>query len=177
MDDRVQGGQNLKSGMCRRAESRPACLRGPVQIVAVMLLTAALSTAAEIHLESGTVLRGETIMLAVTVKTNGVSVTALQFDLEYDPEVLEIDTTMGAAARAAAKEFEAVELADGQMRLLLYGMNHNDLPDGEMMTIVVRAKPDATEGRYWLRLKSALATNAVTEPLLLDLTDGIVTVN
>src|SRR5580658_70780 len=53
------------------------------------------------------------------------SVSALQFDLQYDPSAISIVVTAGDAARSAGKSVYYTDLAPGNRRFLIVGLNQN----------------------------------------------------
>ncbi len=66
-------------------------------------------------------------------------VSALNFRLEYDPNVLDpVGASVGAAAQAADRQVQANKSTDGQYNVVMMGMSQNTVTNGEVANIVLR---------------------------------------
>jgi hypothetical protein len=140
-------------------------------------LAAVVSPAAELAVERVTTQPGKKIAAQVKFKAEGAAVTALQFDVEYNPAAMTVGGALGPAAEAASKRITITDAAPNRKRVLLWGLNHNNLEDGAVVALTLEVKADASAGDYPLRLQSAGASNSAGSPLALRTVDGNVAVN
>ncbi|OGO15221.1 MAG: hypothetical protein A2Z14_08350 [Chloroflexi bacterium RBG_16_48_8] len=90
----------------------------------------------------------------------GVSIAALNFDLQYDESKLNLaDVTLGVAAQAAEKVVASSLPANGTIRVVVYGLNQNAIGDGVVANIVFDVKADATVGSIPLNFTDAIAAS------------------
>jgi hypothetical protein len=111
-------------------------------------------------MENASASPGEQTTVAIRLKTNGASVTALQFDLEYDVSAFDLNGQAGTAAASASKQLKQSDLEKRGKRFILFGLNHNIVPDGAVIVLALQRKSGATGKSYPIRLKAALATDA-----------------
>ena len=69
----------------------------------------------------------------------GHQVAGLQFDLEYDPSVFELESEAGVqpgiAATEAEKQVTYSPLGPGKIRVIVFGLNQTLLSDGEVASV------------------------------------------
>jgi len=87
------------------------------------------SVAAELSLPMVTAFSSVSVAANVEYHAQGDDIAAFQFDLEYDQSVLSITATIGNAAAAAGKGLTTAVLPNGRLRLLIFGLNQNVIPD------------------------------------------------
>jgi hypothetical protein len=144
----------------------------------VFCLAAVLSPAAELSIERVTAQPGKKITAMVNFKAEGAAVTTLQFDVEYNESVMIVSGALGNAGEAASKQITVMDGAPNRKRVLLWGLNHNNLEDGAVVALMVEIKPKAAEGEYPLQLKAAKASNARGSAMpVRAVVDGKVTVS
>lgn len=148
-----------------------------MKVVVILWLTAVVSSAAELAVERMAAQPGKKITAQVKFKAEGAAVTALQFDVEYNPSAMTISGALGLAAKAASKQITITDGAPNRKRVLLWGLNHNNLEDGTVVALTVEVKADAAVGDYPLRIQSAGASNSAGSPVAVRTADGNVAVS
>jgi hypothetical protein len=85
----------------------------------------------------------------VTIEVNKGKAVALQLDLVYDPQVMELQEGKASpATEAAGKEFTVRHLTAGRARVVVFGPSMDPLPAGALGTVTfhpLRKKVVATE--------------------------------
>ncbi len=113
---------------------------------ALILGALALSVSAEAGtLRIGTPsVQGDTITFPVVLEGDvGGGVSAANFRLQFDPNVLEpVSVSPGQAASAADKQVQS-NLTDVGYNVVMMGLNRNAVPSGEIVQIVMRRVPGA----------------------------------
>jgi hypothetical protein len=148
-----------------------------MRVVVILLLATAVSTAAELAVERVAAQPGKKITAQVKFRADGAAVTALQFDVEYNPSAMTISGAAGPAAESASKRIAITDIAPNRKRVLLWGLNHNNLEDGAVVALTVEVKADAAAGDYPLRLQSAGASNSAGASVAVRTADGNVAVS
>lgn len=104
--------------------------------------------------------------LYIPIRVTHADATALQFDLEYDPEVLIFKESSAAAALTeAGKTLRVNHIRQGLAQVVVFGANLTTLPQGEIGGIVLQAlsSQPATPVRAKRRaLPNALGHNLVS---------------
>lgn len=107
----------------------------------------------------------------VSIEVTKGKAVALQLDLVYDPQVMELrGYTASPATEAAGKQFTVRHLTAGRARVVVFGLNLDPLPAGELGRVtfhplrkkvaatevyaVKRRAPDASGHRMATRVKS-----------------------
>lgn len=109
----------------------------------VMILTQTWATAATATLVAGEVNMspdGQSAVLPVSLSAPaGQRVAALQFDVEFNPAVLEIPAkggiVEGAVTKAAGKQVNCSALSPGKMRVLIVGFNQETIANGDVAVL------------------------------------------
>ncbi len=104
------------------------------------------------------------------------SVSALQFDLQYDMSAMSIVVTAGDAARSSGKSLYYADLAPGNRRFLIVGVNQNSIPTGPLLNLFLNLNPSASGGAYPLAFSNAAGADVNGQPVTTTTTDGMVTV-
>jgi hypothetical protein len=85
----------------------------------------------------------------VAIEVHAGKAVALQLDLVYDPQVMELrGGTASPATEAAGKQFTVSHLTAGRARVVVFGSNMTLLPSGELGTVTfhpLKKKVVATE--------------------------------
>jgi hypothetical protein len=147
-----------------------------VALCGLVLSNSALA-AAELSMENATVSSGERTTVAIRLKANGASVTALQFDVEYDVNALDLNGQVGTAGASASKQLKQSDLEKKGKRFILFGLNHNIVPDGAVIVLALQRKSGVTGKSYPMRLKAALATDAAADSVPLKVANQEMVVN
>lgn len=107
---------------------------------------------------------------------SGVSVAALSFDLGFDHSRLTFkNATVGDAALAAGKEVASSIIADGTVRVILYGLNQTAIGDGAVAFLTFDVDGNASPGVIPLAFSNAAAAAPDASPVSLTGTDGSIT--
>jgi uncharacterized protein (TIGR03437 family) len=141
------------------------------------LFLVAASYAAELSLPAQPAAPGSSLPIAVAFASQSGSVTAIQFDLQYDSVNLSLSVTVGAAARAAAKSLSFWDLAPGQRRFVIGGLNQNPLADGVLANLFANVTSTAPAGAYALKLLNVVASGPSAQAVAVQTVDGAVTVH
>ena len=99
---------------------------------------------------------GGTVTVSVEYSAQGEAVSAVSFDLAYDPNVFSITPTLGAAAASASKLLASNVLSwsDGtaHLRILIYGLNQTVIEDGSLVDLHIQVSPNSPRGPHALDL-------------------------
>lgn len=118
------------------------------------------------------------IPIEVNMVPNGEKVCAIQFDVVFDPQNLEISNiTVGSAANDASKQVEFALVAQDKVRLLIYGINQNLMSTGTVANLVFKfaPRPSITTTSITLSANYVCDSSATLAPSAL--TNGIITIN
>jgi uncharacterized protein (TIGR03437 family) len=130
------------------------------------------------QLTLGTVSKGagQTASLSVQLATAGVGISALQFDLLYNPNVLTITPVLGAMASAAGKSMSTNSVAANDLRVLIVGFNQTLIGNGDVTDLTIQIAANATPGSYPLAFSAQSASNPSGASIALGATNGAITV-
>jgi len=104
--------------------------------------------------------------IPVVISAGAESVVALQFDVHYDPSRFAVvDVVEGEGALLAAKETAFSEISPGVVRVVVAGMNNQELEPGPVAVLYLEPITDDSRG-------SALDVNAELTNMLLSDFDG-----
>jgi uncharacterized protein (TIGR03437 family) len=147
-------------------------------IRAAMAVFAAVASArcAELSVPASTAAPGTRILLPVSFSSQSSSVTAIQFDLQFDSTVLSLCATAGEGARISKKTLYLWDLAAGQRRFLIVGRNSDTVSDGALVNLVASLSSSAPGGVYPLRLLNVVATDPSAEAVTVNAVSGAITV-
>ncbi|MDY6881529.1 MAG: CFI-box-CTERM domain-containing protein [Thermodesulfobacteriota bacterium] len=101
---------------------------------------------------------GTQVTVSVTLSSNPQNVSSMNFIVEFDPALLEYLSAQGTALvtdvppGGAEKQFEVFSPQDGEVRVVIYGMNQNIIPDGVVANIRFRIMDNAPAGDISLDL-------------------------
>ena len=142
----------------------------------VLLLALGLSAqCAELVLDPVTAQAGSTVPIAVRFVAAGAQVTALQFDMNYDP-LMVFGASAASAATSASKGVYLAAMATGHSRLLLAGMNQQALGDGPVVALAAFVTSSTPAGAYALQLTNLAASDQNGNSVPLTSSGGSVTV-
>src|ERR1039458_4783347 len=126
----------------------------------VILSTLTAAHGAQLSLPSTAAAPGTSLLLPISFASQSASVAGLQFDLQYDNSVLSLSPTVGDAARTSGKTLYLWDLAPGQKRFLIVGLNRDPVVDGTLVNLFVSLSPTAPAGSYPLKLLNVLGTDS-----------------
>jgi hypothetical protein len=92
-------------------------------LLALAPITARITAAVQLSLPSQSVASGGVALVPVMCASYNGPASAVQFDLLYDGNAISLGFTAGDAVRNSGKSLLAVDLAPGQKRFLITGLN------------------------------------------------------
>jgi Cohesin domain len=131
---------------------------------------------AQLSLPASAAAPGGGILLPVTFASQSSSITAIQFDLQYDSTALSLCATAGESARASKKTVYLWELAPGQRRFLIVGHNSEAIVDGALIDLFVSLSSTAPDGVYALTPVNVVATDPSAQAVTLNAAAGSIAV-
>jgi hypothetical protein len=116
------------------------------------------------------------VIVPITLETAvGESVSALNFDLQYDDTKLSAaDVTLGVTAQAADKVIVSKLDITGIVRVIIYGENQNIISDGVVANVVFNVDASASAGSIPLIFTDAVTASPEADPVELQTTAGSV---
>ncbi len=141
---------------------------------AVHLILAPVAVSDQLALPEVSATAGTRLVLPVVITSQDGSVTALQFDLEYDAAAMSVVATASEAARSSGKNLYSADLAPGKKRFLIAGLNQNPIPSGALINLLVSVNTNASEGAYRLAFSGVVGTNRFGQPEPIAGADGVV---
>ena len=144
-----------------------------------LMLQGALA-GADLSIGSYSATAGQSVTASVSYAAQGSSVAALQFDLSYNPAAISISAAsvaVGPASTSAGKSITAVLLPNGNIRVLLFGLNQNVLQDGIVVTFVVQILGAACPGQYAIAMVNSIAADPAAENAPITTNPGNVSVS
>jgi hypothetical protein len=112
----------------------------------------------------------------VTFASQSDSATGVQFDLQYDPTALTLTATVGDAVRFSGKSLYLWDLAPGQRRFLIVGLNRDPVTDGALVNLFVNISPSVPAGSYPLKILNIVASDSFAQAVAVKGIDGVVAV-
>ena len=140
---------------------------GTVALIAIMS-----ARSAELSLPTSATAPGASLLLPVSFASQSASVAGLQFDLQYDNSVLSLSPTVGDAARTSGKTLYLWDLAPGQKRFLIVGLNQDHLEDGILVNLFVNLSPTAPAGSHPLRFLNVVGADSSAQAVTVGAIDG-----
>lgn len=119
--------------------------------------------------ETGT----QTIVNTVLSVSNSESVSAIQFDVLYNPNACEIMTVIaGESSTIAQKQVQYNVISSGQVRVIIAGLNQNSIPGGSIAQITFKVCPSAPAGNYNLSLSRAILSSPTGSSIPVTVVNG-----
>jgi hypothetical protein len=110
-------------------------------------------------------------VVVVPLGFDGKGAVALQFDLVFDPTLVEISTTTtSAATTGAGKQLSVRPVARGIARVVVYGANLDPLPSASLGSLRFRALRDASVALF--RAQEVAAPDAAGRELAIAVRPG-----
>ncbi len=85
-------------------------------------------------------------------------VVSFQFEVEYDPQAVQLIATVGEAARLAGKSLYLAQVSATRTRFIVAGFNQTPIEAGALVQFVAGTTDAATLGEYTVSLLNAAAT-------------------
>jgi Cohesin domain/Putative binding domain, N-terminal/Viral BACON domain len=132
--------------------------------------------AADLSVASVTGSAGTSLTTTVSLSNSAGKISALQFDLSYDPVAISVVPTITSAASAAGKSLSSSNPAAGVTRILLVGLNQTALGDGPIVNLALSLVANAGYGSYGLTFSNVSASDANGAVLSLTAANSTVTI-
>jgi len=116
------------------------------------------------------------VLVPVVLSPQTDTVSALQFDLQYDTSAMSMTVIVGDAARGAGKSVYFADLAPGTRRFLIVGLNQNPIPGGPLLNLFMSLSPSASTGTHQLAFANAVGSDPYGQSIMTTTADGAVTV-
>jgi PEP-CTERM motif len=110
---------------------------------------------------------GNTAFASVVYSAEGALVSALQFDVLYDPNALSVtnQTTAGSATIAAGKTLDFAPVFPGDTRFIISGLNQNIIGNGSLSDVAFLVSLSAPQGPYPLFLSGIVGVDPNGNPV------------
>lgn len=170
---------NTRKGVSLRISKVRGSLRRGVGISGILLLVAggaASALGAELSGPAVETAWGGRINASVEFVRQGAAVAGLQFDLQYNRKAFSIDATAGSATKSAGKQLVTRVLPNGNLRVLIFGLDKNVLSDGSVVNLAIQVGANPSPGAYVLRLVNVRSVGPGSQPVFLSTHDGRITI-
>ena len=134
------------------------------------------ASAAQVSVDSATIAPGASGIVAVSFAAQGNQVAGIQFDIDYDSNEVSLLALAGTALRAAGKNSYYSDPTANLHRVLLSGLNQNQIGDGTVLTLIVNVNAGADPGPSAITISNATAVDPSGNPILLSGGSGVVTI-
>ena len=132
--------------------------------------------AAEIKIPPLEVTTGSSTLVLASLDSRTQSISALQFDLEYDASLFQIGVAVAESIRTSEKNLFVADLAPNRKRILVYGLNQNVINDGALFKVFININPEASAGVYTISFAQAVASDLIGRAVPLEMQPMKVTV-
>jgi uncharacterized protein (TIGR03437 family) len=146
----------------------------PSSLLFLVLASTALSS--QISLSSQSAGPGTSVVISAVFSPQGDLISALQFDLQYDPSAMSLGVTAGDALRNSGKSLYYTDLAPDRRRFIVVGLNQNAISTGALINLFVNLSASVSNGTHTLVLSSVFSADVSGYPVLTTSTDGAVRV-
>lgn len=144
--------------------------------VLFVVLGAPIAFPAVVSLPAQSSPAGGSIILPVSFASEGSSVSAAQFDLEYDSSVISLAIIVGEAVRTSGKHLYVADVSANRKRLIICGLDQVPVPDGVIANLFVNVTASAAAGVYPLKISGLAGADPPGEYTPIDGADGALTV-
>lgn len=127
-------------------------------LVVVFCLVASRGRSASIALPDAVAAPGQVFVPAISLATEGQSVSGVQFDIDAGAG-LSFGILPGAQIGASSKVLYAAPLPNNTLRVVIVGMNRQPIADGELLRPAAVVDPAAQPQSIPIRITNAVATD------------------
>jgi hypothetical protein len=135
------------------------------RLIASCILAVLCASNARLFASELTIPRGgsadDRVNAVVEFRAEGTAVSALQFDLRYSAGVLAVTATAGSAATDAGKLLTTTVLANGDLRVLIFGFNQTVISDGVVGSLSIQLRTPSAAGTHTLGLANVSGATGV----------------
>lgn len=155
---------NTGTGRCRRAPTR-------WRLGVVALAAVALAHGSSLSVSSLTGSSADTVMLSVSLSSEGQSLSAVQFDLNWDA-TLDVNVAIGDQVGASSKALYTALVQPRNLRCIVAGVNSHVLSDGALLRIFVTVPAGSLPGLGQVTLQNVSAADPNGAPVVVQSISG-----
>lgn len=155
-----------------------------IRIIVMVLMTGYIMSftpaySATLSVENGNAETGtQTIINVVLSVDNRESVSAIQFDVNYNPDISSIvSITVGEASLSAQKQVQYNIIFAGQVRVIIAGLNQNSIPSGSIAQISFKICASAPAGSYDISLTRAVLSSPTGSSVPVSVVNGTLVIS
>lgn len=100
---------------------------------------------------------GQPVTTSFSFTSEGMTISALQFDLEWDP-ALDVKVVLGKQLRQSAKFLYTAQVGTRSLRCLIASAARDPLPDGELLILFLIIDANASPGLAQVRVNNTSAS-------------------
>ena len=146
---------------------------GASWLAVMMVAVGAPALAGELSIGDAQARPGSEVTLPITYQQGtGPAAAALASDIRFPRGLTEWRCAPGAALSGGQKTVKCAEPKPGLLRIAVYGLNLDPIPDGEVATVTFQVSPAARPAAYRLRHRPS-AADATGKDYRLRHHDGI----
>lgn len=129
-------------------------------VVACLFAFGKVSLATEIYVNPSVSTVGTVGNVATSVSylSQGATVSAIQFDLQYDRSALTVTATAGSSTINANKALAMNVLPNGDTRFVIYGLNQTAIGDGPIVNLAIQVNANPSTSSYPLVILNQVAS-------------------
>ena len=161
--------------MSQRLARPRRATRIATRIAATLLAAAAGAAAAQLTIPAQSPASSRSLVVPIALQSQGDSLSAVQFDLTYDPALVSVRPGLGSSAYLAAKTISFATLSAGRLRCVVSGMNQAPLADGPLLLLYLDLLPGSSAQRA-LGFSNASAVAPDGSVMALSSVDGAIAV-
>jgi uncharacterized protein (TIGR03437 family) len=135
--------------------------------LAALFVACPCGFSATLSIANQTANQGQTIATPIQFAAGGQTITALQFDLQWDP-VLAVQAAQGITSRQGFKVLYSNAQIPGVLRCLIVGSDQTPLADGDVLDLFITAGSGAFPGAAQVRLANIVATDDTGSAVSID---------
>ena len=140
-------------------------------ILSISALWCSTVSAATLSIGNVTINPGQTVIVPVTMASEGAAIAGVQFDLQWSPGI-SIEVASGDGIGQSYKSLYTSVQATRTLRCLIVGMNLNWLPDGSLVNLFINADSSAALQSIGLNLTNVIASDGTGEDVPIQAIPG-----
>ena len=161
--------------------SRCLAAAGANLLVLVVFLTwscpVRANPAGQLVVPEQTVRPGGTAIVRVLLTSTDVSISGVQFDVDFDSAAIDVRSQAPPELATASKSLSSVDRGPSSRRVLIVGLNQVRIPDGPVAELIVKARDGVSESSYPLRLRNAVGTDGTGNQVPISTDDGSIIIS
>lgn len=155
---------------------RPIFSLAALFVVALFPATPDSAFAAQLSISNVTTTPFGSIQVPVSFVSQGSSVSAVQFDVQFDNSIFTIGESLGTSGSAVEKQFYVSNVSPASVRYLIVGFNQTVIPDGIAVNLTLNVNSNAASGTYSLSLANVMGADPQGNPVAIAAVAGTITV-